>query len=201
MCSLLSLASIAYLFFPHSPCPSHSLSHSVSLFLPDRSDIRNLYYQVFPGCWWKSWFAAPDWIYLSFIPFQPPTSCPSRQEPSGLSTLRCQGIKISIYRKRLREGGRKATERRKRREGQNVGPHVTASDSLGEEIREGYKCTPCLFPFQPLPHPFCKPLSTSIIHPFISQLTKHVTPPLLNPYSSRHTRIHRQCTANLSKLN
>lgn len=92
MCSLLSLASIAL-----SACPSLSLSLPLPLsFLPDRSDIRNLYYQVFPGCWWKSWFATPDWIYLSFIPFQPPASCPSRQEPSSLSTVRCQGIKISI---------------------------------------------------------------------------------------------------------
>lgn len=176
-CSVLPPLLSSFFLFPSS-LPL-SLFQLVSLFLPDRSDIRNLYYQVFPGCWWKSWFATPDWIYLSFIPFQPPTSYPSRQEPNGLSTLRCQRIKISIYRKRVREGGKNSTESRKWREGKNVSPHVTASDSLGKEIQGGYECSPCLFPFQPLPLPFHKPLSTSIIHPFISQQTKHnnKTPP------------------------
>lgn len=114
MCSLLSPASIAFFHFSPPVPPSLSPFLSFSLFLPDRSDIRNLYYQVCPGCWWKSWFATPDWIYLSFILFQPPASCPSRQEPDGLSTLRCQGIKIYIYR-----GGRKETEGGKGREGQS----------------------------------------------------------------------------------
>lgn len=79
---------------------------SLPLFLPDRSNIRNLYYQVFPGCWWKSWFATPDWIYLSFILLQPPASCPGRQQPNGLSIPRCQEIKISICRKLERKRGR-----------------------------------------------------------------------------------------------
>ena len=137
MCSLLSLASTALLFFPLSP--------PLSLFLPDRSDIRNLYYQVFPGCWWKSWFATPDWIYLSFIPFQPPASCPSRQEPNGLSTRRCQGIKISIYRKKRGEGGRGETEGGKGREGTECRPTCHSFGQLGEE--RGGQCTPCRAPW------------------------------------------------------
>lgn len=176
-CSLL-------FFFTARPTLSLPLS-----FLPDRSDIRNLYYQVFPGCWWKSWFATPDWIYLSFIPFQPPASCPSRQEPNGLSTVRCQGIKISICRNRGREGGRKETERGERRERDGVGRHVTALDSLGDRQGRGDKCTPCLFPSRPQLHPLCKPLSTSIIHPFISQQTKLVRapPPWSPPPHTTHT--------------
>lgn len=145
----------------------------LSLFLPDRSDIRNLYYQVFPGCWWKSWFATPDWIYLSFIPFQPPASCPSRQEPNGLSTRRCQGIKISIYRKRRRERG----------EGQSVGPHVTALDSSGGSGRGGAMYSLPL----PIPTKAPSPLRTFIyLHYTSIYLSANKT---CHPES--HTHIHR----------
>lgn len=51
----------------------------------------------------------------------------------------------------------------------------------------GYKCSPWLSPSQTKPHLLCKPLSTCIIQPFISQQTKHVTPPFLNPTSSAQT--------------
>lgn len=170
--------------------PSLPLSSCLSFspFLADRSDIRNLYYQVFPGCWWKSWFATPDWIYLSFIPFQPPTSCPSRQEPNSLSIPRCQGIKISICRRRGRE-------EETWRGTASVGPHVTALDSQvlaerGVNVHFGS------LPSRPGPHPLWKALSTSIIQPFISSKQTMSLPPSSWIPPPLHTHMHvgqRRC--------
>lgn len=186
MCSSLSPASIVLL---QSLPPSPSLSFS--LFLPDRSDIRNLYYQVFPGCWWKSWFATPDWIYLSFIPFQPLASCPSRQEPNSLSILRCQGIKISIYRRRGRVGGRG----RRQREGNEERDRVLAHMSRLWTARWWWRGINVLLSSShsnPRPIPFASLYLLALyIHLSVSkQNMSH--PPILKPTSSVHKHIHGQ---------
>jgi len=63
---LLAVSNQCVHFSLLPPLLSSFFLPSLLLSLPpssaDRSDIRNLYYQVFPGCWWKSWFATPDWI-------------------------------------------------------------------------------------------------------------------------------------------
>lgn len=146
---------------------------SFSPFLADRSDIRNLYYQVFPGCWWKSWFATPDWIYLSFIPFQPPTSCPSRQEPNSLSIPRSQGKNIFICRRRGRE---EETWRGKKVRGIECRPTCHGFGQPGAG-REGYICS---LWFSPIPTRTPSPLKTFIYKHYTAiyqQQTKHVTPP------------------------
>ena len=176
-------------------------SQSPSLFLPDRSDIRNLYYQVFPGCWWKSWFATPDWIYLSFIPFQPPASCPSRQEPNGLSILRCQGIKISIYRKRGRERERREWGEKRRgktkRGAQRVSAHMsqlwTAWWWRWWWGGEGCKCSPWLFPS---PTPAASPFAKTFIYLHYTSIyqsankTRHAPPSWIPPAHATHAHTH-----------
>lgn len=129
---------------------------------------------------------------LILHPFPTPSQLPQQTEaqwPIYTEVPRNKNIYLQKEGEGWMEAGwRKETERGKRREGQSVGPHVTDLDSFGGRVGRGYKCTPCLFPSQPQPqpHPLCKPLSTGIIHPFI-------TAPILNPTSSQHTHIHRQC--------
>ena len=111
-------SSIAGLLAESLQCvyfPSFSLSALVSLLSPpDRSDIRNLVYQLCPGCWWKSWFATPDWISLSLLPIQPLASCPSRLNTEtgarwAISTT--ERGNTNVHLKRGREGGEKRTEK------------------------------------------------------------------------------------------
>lgn len=81
-----------------------------------------------------------------------------------------------------------------RKERDIVSAHMSpALDSLGGRERGGCSNVDRASSHpNPGPHPLCKPLSTSIIHPCISQQTKHVMPPppILNCTSS-HT--HRRC--------
>lgn len=85
----------------------------------------------------------------------------------------------NIYLQKEGEGRREKGDReRKMKRGRECRPHMSQLwTAWWWGGGRGYKCTPGIFPSQTQPHPLCKPFSTSIIHPFISQQKKHVTPP------------------------
>lgn len=93
------------------------------------------------------------------------------------------------------EGERRQREG-ERREKQGVGPHVTALDSLvvGGDINVLLASS---HP-NPSPIPFANLYLLALyIHLSVSKQNMSRRP-ILNPTSSRHTHIHRQCRANLS---
>jgi len=92
----------------------------------------------------------------------------------------------NIYLQKEGDGKREGEDWERSKERDRVSP---THQSFGQ-LRGGGSFT--LFAsFQPSssPHTLCKPLSTGIIQPFISQQTKHVTPLILNPTSSHHPHL------------
>lgn len=134
---------------------------------------------------------------LILHPFPAPTSCPSRQEPNSLSIPRCQGIKISMCRRRGREEETRGEG--KKGEGQRVLAHMSQIWTAGG--REGYKCS---LWFSPIPAQNPSPLKSFIYKHYTviyQQQTKHVTPPSRIP-PPLHTHMHagqRRCPEERSQ--
>lgn len=110
---------------------------------------------------------------LILHPFPAPTSCPSRQEPNSLSILRCQGIKISICRRRGRD--RRHGEGKERDSECRPTCHSFGQPGSGGD---GYKCS---LWYSLIPTPTLSALKTFIYEHYTAiyqQQTKHVTPTL-----------------------